>query len=128
VGGVEAWAARSDERVGVLVWNGTLDQSQANGSPLLNRSVTVTVADLPAGEYTVRHHRIDESHTNIRAVWHDIGGDADWPDAGQWNRLHAADTLAEFSPPQRVRTSGEPVTFRFGLPMPGVSYLEFTRT
>jgi hypothetical protein len=41
--------------------------------------------------------------------------------------LHAADTLAEFSPPQRVRTSGEPVTFRFGLPMPGVSYLEFTR-
>jgi xylan 1,4-beta-xylosidase len=127
VGGVEAWAARSPERVGVLVWNGTLDQSRAGGDPLLNRSVTVTVADLAAGEYTVRHHRIDESHTNIRAVWRDLGGEADWPDAGQWNRLHSADTLAEFSPPQRVRTSGEPVTFRFGLPMPGVSYLEFTR-
>ncbi|MDN3352376.1 hypothetical protein [Actinomadura sp. DC4] len=126
VGGVEAWAARSPERVGVLVWNGTLNQAQAGGEPLLNRSVTVTVSDLPAGEYTVRHHRIDESHTNIRAVWRNLGGDADWPDEDQWRRLHAADTLAEFTPPQRVRTSGEPVTFRFGLPMPGVSYLEFT--
>ena len=128
VAGVEVWAARSAERVGVLVWNGTLDQSQAGGEPLLDRSVTVTVAGLPAGTHTVRHQRIDESHTNIRAVWRDLGGDAAWPDAGQWKRLHAADTLAEFSPPQRVRTSGEPVTFRFGLPMPGVSYLEFTRT
>ncbi len=128
VAGVESWAARGEGRVGVLVWNGTLQQSQAGGEPLLNRSVTVTVADLPAGEYEVRHHRIDESHSNIRAVWRHVGGDAEWPTGEQWDELRAADALAEFAPPQRVRTSGEPVTFRFGLPMPGVSYLEFVRS
>jgi xylan 1,4-beta-xylosidase len=127
VGGVEAWAARDTGRVGVLIWNGTLDQSRAGGEPLLNRSVTVTVADLPPGEYVVRHHRIDESNSNIKAAWRNIGGDTPWPSPAQWDELRAADVLAEFAPPQHVSTSGEPVTFRFGLPMPGVSYLEFAR-
>ena len=128
-GGVEVWAARDADRVGVLVWNGTLDQSRAGGDPRLNRSVTVTVTGLPAGSYTVRHHRIDESNTNIRAVWRDLGGEAPWPATErEWERLRAADVLAEFAPPQRVETAGEPVTFRFGLPMPGVSHLEFTRS
>lgn len=128
VGGVETWAARDGDRVGVLVWNGTLDQSRAGGDPLLDRSVTVTVANLPAGAYTVRHHRIDESNTNIRAVWRNLGGDRPWPEGKEWDELHAADVLAEFAPPQLVETTGEPVTFRFGLPMPGVSYLEFHRS
>jgi xylan 1,4-beta-xylosidase len=128
VGGVEAWAARDADRVGVLVWNGTLDQSRASGEPLLNRSVTVTVTDLPAGSYEVRHHRIDESNTNIRAAWRNLGGDRPWPAEAEWEELRAADVLAEFAPPQHIRTGGEPVTFRFGLPMPGVSYLEFTRS
>lgn len=128
VGGVETWAARDGDQVGVLVWNGTLDQSRAGGEPLLDRSVTVTVTDLPAGAYTVRHHRIDESNTNIRTVWRNLGGDRPWPGGTEWERLRAADVLAEFAPPQRVETGGEPVTFRFGLPMPGVSYLEFTRS
>jgi xylan 1,4-beta-xylosidase len=112
----------------VLVWNGTLDQSRAGGEPSLNRSVTVTVANLPAGEYTVRHHRIDESNTNIKAVWRTIGGDAPWPTPAQWDALYAADELAAFAPEQHLRASGAPVTFRFGLPMPGVSYLEFARS
>ncbi len=127
VAGVEAWAARSADRVGVLVWNGTLNQEQAAGEALLNRSVTVTVDGLPGGEHTVRHYRVDESHSNIRAVWHHLGGGADWPTTEQWEQLGAADALEELSPPQSVSTSGEPVTFRFGLPMPGVSFLEFTR-
>jgi xylan 1,4-beta-xylosidase len=127
VAGVQAWAARGSGQVGVLLWNGTLDQSQAGGEPLLNRSVTVTVADLPPGDYAVRHYRIDESHSNIRAAWRHVGGGTDWPTPAQWDELHAADALEEFTPPQHVHTSGEPVTFRFGLPMPGVSYLEFSR-
>ncbi|MGH3388959.1 MAG: GH39 family glycosyl hydrolase, partial [Actinomadura sp.] len=125
VAGVEAWAARGAGRVGVLVWNGTLDQSQAEGEPLLDRSVTVTVDGLPPGEYEVRHHRIDEFHSNIHRVWRHLGGDADWPDERQWEQLRAADELAQLAPPGKVRASGGPVTLRFGLPMPGVSYLEF---
>ena len=127
VAGVEAWAARSGDGVGVLVWNGTLNQEQAFGEALLNRSVTVTVDGLAAGEHTVRHYRVDESHSNIRAVWRHMGGGADWPTTEQWEQLKAADTLEQFAPPQTVSTSGEAVTFRFGLPMPGVSFLEFTR-
>jgi xylan 1,4-beta-xylosidase len=122
VAGVEAWAARSRGRVGVLVWNGTLNQSQADGEPLLGRSVTVTVASLPPGDYEVRHYRIDDSHSNIRGIWRG----RDWPTAAEWAELRAANTLEEFAPPQKVRATGEPVTFRFGLPMPGVSFLEFT--
>ena len=71
--------------------------------------MTVTVADLPPGEYVVRHHRIDESNSNIKAAWRNIGGDTPWPSPAQWDELRAADELAEFAPPQHVSTSGEPV-------------------
>jgi xylan 1,4-beta-xylosidase len=87
------------------------------------------VTDLRPGDYTVRHYRVDEGNSNIQTVWRAIGGDAaPWPTPAQWEGLRGADELAEFAPPQRVRTSGEPVTFRFGLPMPGVSYLDLEFT
>ncbi|MBC6460142.1 GH39 family glycosyl hydrolase [Actinomadura sp. HBU206391] len=126
VAGVEAWAARGSGRVGVLVWNGTLNQAQAGGEPLLDRSVTVTVEGLTPGGYEVRHHRVDDSHSNIEAAWRNLGGGDGWPTEAQWAELRAADTLDDFAPPERVSAHGEPVAFRFALPMPGVSYLEFS--
>ncbi|MEV6860010.1 hypothetical protein AB0M44_03245 [Streptosporangium subroseum] len=128
VAGVEAWAARSATgAVGVLVWNGTLNQDQADGEEILSREVTLTVDGLVTGEYTISHHRIDERHSNIRAVWAEIGGTADWPEAGQWDRLHAANSLDELESVCTVDLENEPLRLTFTLPMPAVSYLEFTR-
>ncbi|GAA2107924.1 GH39 family glycosyl hydrolase [Actinomadura alba] len=126
VAGVESWAARGSGRVGVLLWNSTLNQAQADGDPLLDRYVTVTVEDLPPGEYELRHHRVDESHSNIRTAWRSMGGGDGWPTGEQWAELHAVDALEEFAPPDRVNARGGPVAIRFALPMPGVSYLEFS--
>nr|WP_157554588.1 xylan 1,4-beta-xylosidase [Herbidospora sakaeratensis] len=121
-GGVEVWAARRpDGTVGILLWNGTLNQAKADGDPDLSRTVTVTVDDLGEGDHTVTHHRIDERHSNIRAHWH---GTTDWPTDAEWEALRAADVLEELTPP--VTTSGSTIRVAFDLPMPGVSYLEIT--
>lgn len=124
--GVRSWAAADDTgRVGLLVWNGTINQAQAGGATELNRSITLFVEGLPSGEYELRHHRIDDSHSNIRGVWEGISGGGAWPDEAQWSELHAANTLQTFIAPQRVRViDGVAVRTAFPLPMPGVSFVE----
>lgn len=127
VAGVEAWAARSATgAVGVLVWNGTLEQGRADGAEILSREVALTVEGLARGEYEITHHRIDERHSNIRAVWAEIGGGAGWPEDGQWERLRAANTLDELEPARTLRAEDGTLRLEFSLPMPAVSYLEFT--
>jgi xylan 1,4-beta-xylosidase len=124
VAGVESWAARHDDgRIGVLVWNATLNHAQADGAPELTRTITLTVDGLSGRRHRVTHHRIDEGHSNIEAVWRAMGG-GDWPENGQWDKLRAADTLDELRPPATV--AGGTVTLRFDLPMPGVSFIELT--
>ncbi|MCP2341734.1 GH39 family glycosyl hydrolase [Actinomadura rupiterrae] len=123
-GGVEAWASRAGDRFTVLVWNGTLNQAQADGDAVLAREVTVR-CDLPSGAYTVRHLRVDDRHSDIRAAWRAMAGpDAAWPSDEQWQRLAEANTLDEYGPPAEV--SGGTAEVTFTLPMPGVSFLEFT--
>ncbi|SDM38492.1 GH39 family glycosyl hydrolase [Nonomuraea jiangxiensis] len=123
VGGVEVWAARHDDgRIGVLVWNGTLNHAQAAGAPELARTVTLTVDGLD-GARTLTHHRIDAGHSNVEAAWQSMGG-GDWPAGEQWDELRAGNTLEELAPARRVE--GGTVTLEFELPMPGVSFIELT--
>ncbi|MFI7229927.1 hypothetical protein ACIBO5_42485 [Nonomuraea angiospora] len=124
VAGVEAWAARhADGRIGVLVWNGTLNHAQADGAPELTRTVSLTVDGLGDGEHTITHHRIDRDHSNVQAAWQAMGG-GDWPADEQWDKLRAANTLDELAPP--ATAAGSTVTLEFELPMPGVSFIELT--
>jgi xylan 1,4-beta-xylosidase len=121
---VEAWAARHDDgRIGVLLWNGTLNHSQAAGAPELARTITLTIDGLEDRPRTLTHHRIDHDHSNIEAVWHAMGG-GDWPADEQWDALRAANTLDELDPPATI--TGTAVTLRFDLPMPGVSFVEMS--
>ena len=126
---VSVLAARSaDGAVGVLVWNSSLDQSRLPGDPLLDRDVTVTVTGLAPGPCTVRHCRVDETHSNVFAEWARLGGsDRDWPSETQWEHLRAGDRLAELEPtgPGEVGEDGRWST-TVALPQPGISYLQLT--
>jgi xylan 1,4-beta-xylosidase len=124
---VQCLATRhADGRIGVLVWNGTLDQSKVAGSAPLDRHVRLKLTGLEAAGYGVGHLRIDEDHSNIRGVWRELGDGADWPaDDAQWAALRTANTL-DALPAADVAPEGGAATIEFDLPMPGVSYLELT--
>ncbi len=118
-------ARRPDGEVGVLVWNSSLDQSRIPADPLLSRSVTVRLEDLPAGSVAVTHHRVDERHSNVFAAWRDLGGaDRDWPEGDEWEQLAAADQLAEAEPARTLEVGRDgSVQLAFELPQPGISFL-----
>jgi xylan 1,4-beta-xylosidase len=123
---VQALAARHDDgRIGILAWNGTLDQGKIGGEPDLDRQVRLRVQVTPGSSYTVRHFRIDAGHSNIAPAWERMSRGAAWPSGEQWAALRELNTLEELVPPQRRAARGDGLAeFAFGLPMPGVSYLE----
>jgi xylan 1,4-beta-xylosidase len=122
---VEAIAATgSDGRIGVLAWNGTLNQHHAGPAPRLCREVRLRVDTAPGISYTVAHYRVDEAHSNIVAVWNQLRGDRDWPDERQWELLSRANVLEELTPRASHRGGDGPLVVDMSLPMPGVSYLE----
>jgi xylan 1,4-beta-xylosidase len=122
---VEAWAARSGDTVGVLVWNGTLDQSKLDGAAGLDRLVTVRVTGLAEGAHELRIWRVDALHGNVAARWQALGGGADWPDDEQWPALSAEDHLDEAEPARTVTAGPDGVvSVDVDLPMPGIAYLQ----
>ncbi|RIQ35780.1 xylan 1,4-beta-xylosidase [Jiangella rhizosphaerae] len=123
---VESLAALdpSTGRAAALVWNGTLDQSKAAGSAELGRRVSLRFTGLPDGDYELRHHRVDDDHSCVPAVWRRIGGGADWPTDAQWAGLRAADRLDQLHPPRRVTAAGGAVDVEFDLPNPSMSLVE----
>jgi xylan 1,4-beta-xylosidase len=122
---VEAWAtADSDGRVAIAVWNGTLDQSKAEGDVQLGRWVRLAVRGLPAGRsFDLRHHRVDDDHSNIVRTW-DLLGKPEWPDEDGWARLRAVNRLEALDPPRRVTPDGGSIELEFDLPMPAMSLIE----
>jgi xylan 1,4-beta-xylosidase len=119
---IEVWATRDgDGRVAIALWNGTIDQSKADGDALLDRTVRLSVGGLKPGGIRVRHRRVDASHSNIAAHWD--GGD--WPDDHAWRRLRAADELEDLEPERVVHPSADgSLELEFELPMPSVSFIE----
>ncbi|MFR9754633.1 GH39 family glycosyl hydrolase [Streptomyces sp. TR06-5] len=126
----EALATRADDgsTLDVLVWNGTLDQSKIDGAPALDRTATLRVTGLtPGTSYRAEVRRVDAEHGNIQAVWDELGG-GDWPDAGQWEQLRAADVLPP-EPLVPVTADAEGTAeLSLDLPMPGIRALRLTRT
>jgi xylan 1,4-beta-xylosidase len=113
---VRSWASRHDDgTLDVLVWNGTVNADLLAGDPRLVRDVTVTISGLTATAYAVELARIDEQHSNIRAV----ASDADWPDEAEWQRLRDADHLHTERIDDLSPDSGSG-TVTLTLPQPGV--------
>ncbi len=115
---VRTWATKHDDgTVDVLMWNGTINGALMDGDARLDRDVSVTVDGLDATPYRAELARIDSHHSNILDGF---PADVAWPDAQQWQQLHAADRLHE-EPLPEAETSGATASFHISLPMPGVA-------
>ena len=88
----EAWWRRGPRGtignvLGVLVWNGALDQSKVSEILKPERQISLRVDGLSESSYDVHHWRIDSARSNITAVWRAMSVGADWPTEGQWTDL-----------------------------------------
>jgi xylan 1,4-beta-xylosidase len=123
---VQAIAAAGPEAaLQVLLWNGTLDQTKADGDSLLDRAVRMRVRGLRNTRYRQEHFRVDAVHSNINARWASMGK-PDWPDAAGWAALHQKDQLEAMAGPSLVDASDGEIGLEFALPMPGISLIRLT--
>jgi len=114
----------ADGGVTIVVWNGTVDVTKADGEPLLDRWVELAVTGLPGRRYRLRHRRLDQSHSNLNRAWQELGAGRDWPDEAGWAALRQADELVDFEPVSTVPAPDGTVSLTFPLPMPAVSLVE----
>jgi xylan 1,4-beta-xylosidase len=103
----------------VLLWNGTLNQRQASGDPLLGRDIGLRVEGLAEGRYGLTVARIDDGHSNLLRDWRRSG---DWPSGDEWEELRSRDRLDEEDLGGVDVASGALET-TLALPMPGVARL-----
>ena len=125
---VEAWAARAaDGTVGVLVWNGTLDQSKVDGAAGLDRLVTVRFTGLRRAGARAAELAGRRAARQRRRPLAGAGRRRDWPDDDQWLALAAEDHLDEAEPARTVTAGPDgTVSVQVDLPMPGIAYLQLT--
>jgi xylan 1,4-beta-xylosidase len=118
---VEAWASRDRDRVAVLVWNLTLDQSKAAGADALTRRIRVDLPGLgPNWHATATMLAPGRGDLVAAATAVGIG---DWPSSDEeWQALAAASVLRTV-PLERAGTAVE-----LTLPMPAAVLLEFRPT
>jgi len=86
--------------------------------------VELEVANLPFGEegLTLRHFRIDGSHSNAYAEWVRQGRPM-YPAPGQYAAIKARDGLELLAPPQKLMLRDGKVKLSFTLPVHGISLL-----
>jgi xylan 1,4-beta-xylosidase len=114
---VEAWASRDRDRIAVLVWNLTLDQSKSTGSADLTRIVRLELPGVdPSWRVTATTLAVGAGDLVAAAADLGIG---DWPESKeQWLELEERSRLV--STPLEWTGSAVEVT----LPMPSAVLLE----
>jgi xylan 1,4-beta-xylosidase len=112
-------------QISVLIWNGTLDQTKADGAALLGRQISLRLTGLRMPRYRAEHWRLDLEHSNILTAWRRLGS-PDWPDESGWARLRSADRLDALAPPTTLMAGDGEMALEFSLPMPGVSLVRLS--
>ena len=118
---VDAIAVRSDREISILVWNYHDDDLPGpearcrSGCPAFRRR---------RRRATVRHYRIDETHSNAWTAWKNMGSPQQ-PTAEQYAALEAAGQLQELKPPRRL-TAETPLSLDLQLPRQGISLLQLS--
>ncbi|RZT28500.1 xylan 1,4-beta-xylosidase [Kribbella sp. VKM Ac-2569] len=116
---VDALASRSEDgSVAVLIWRHIDDQYQTSQDLT---PATVTVRNLPAGSYRLRHLRIDADHSNAFTVWQQLGSPQD-PTAEELATIKSRQGLEEFEAERSLTVDGD-VSLEVSLPLPSASLL-----
>ena len=120
--GVDGFATLSKDtaQLAVLLCNCYKDFTGTGG----DNDVSLTINNMPFqnGQLTVRHYRVDSTHSNPYSVWLKQGKPTT-PDSAQWDSLRAAQNLAEVEPQSQINYSGAAFTKAFTLPRQSVSLL-----
>jgi xylan 1,4-beta-xylosidase len=119
---VAAIASRSDRKVSILLWHYHDDDV-----PGPDAAVKLSVAGLPraAGNLTLTHYRVDDSHSNSYAEWKRLGSPLA-PNQNVYAQLEKAGQLASISASSSVKSERGRVSLAFDLPRQGVSLIEMT--
>jgi xylan 1,4-beta-xylosidase len=117
---VDALASRrQDGSIAVLVWRHTDDQYQLDENDTV---VKVEVSGLDGPAYTLRHFRIDATHSNAHTAWQSIGSPQD-PTDEQLAALKARQGLEQLESSYQARPVDGSLSLQLRLPLPSVSLL-----
>ncbi len=117
---VEAWATRDRDRIAVLLWNLTLDQTKADGAEELTRTVKLSLPGMePQWRVTATELANGTGDLVAAAQELDVG---DWPTDDQWRELAERSRLVS----KPLEWSGS--TLELTLPMPSAILLEIEPT
>ncbi|TCM48018.1 xylan 1,4-beta-xylosidase [Kribbella sp. VKM Ac-2568] len=113
---IEAWASRDRDRIAVLLWNLTLDQTKVDGSADLTRKVKLALPSVdPSWQVTATSLtpglRADEGSGDLaaEAAALEVG---DWPTAEQWVELAELSKLRT----EPLARDGDEVTLTLRMP------------
>lgn len=120
---VDALATRSEHgQLAVVVYRHADDQYQHDTE---NAAVSVEFSGLAAVGYTLRHYRIDRTHSNAHTVWQELGSPQD-PSAEQLAAIHARQGLETFEADRCVAANDGSLTITLDLPLESASLLVLT--
>jgi xylan 1,4-beta-xylosidase len=116
---VAALASLDRNKLCVLIWH--YHDDDVSGP---DAEVELELSKLPVrnGRATLRHYRIDESHSNAFTEWQRMGSPQQ-PTAAQYTRLEKAGQLTELEHPRQLTIKSSSVVLRFVLPRHGTSLL-----
>ena len=124
--GVDGFALLNEDstQVAVMVYNYYFNLSNTGSAD--NVTLETTLPFAPNQGITMRHYRIDETHSNPYGVWVRLGKKTS-PSTAEWDSIKAHEKLEELEPESVVQFDGSPVTKTFSMPRWSVSMLTFTR-
>jgi xylan 1,4-beta-xylosidase len=116
---INAIATRKAHEIEVLVWNYHDDDIPSEPA-----SIGLTISGLPDGvaRGSLKHFRIDSSHSNAFTAWKDSGSPQP-PTADQYKKLESAGQLQLLDSPKWIRIEHGTVHLQFELPRQGLSLL-----
>jgi len=116
---INAFAARSEHEISVLVWNYHDDDLPAEASP-----IELTIAGLPAtaSRGLLEHFRVDSDHSNSFAAWNRMGS-PQAPTTEQLEKLQSAGQLHLLDSPSWIPIEKGAADLNFAMPRQAVSLL-----
>jgi xylan 1,4-beta-xylosidase len=116
---VNVAATRDDKGVSVLLWH-YHDDDVAGSDADIRLSIEGWDKEAPS----LKHYRMDESHSNAFGVWKAMGKPQD-PRGADYRKLEASGQLAQIDDQPRVDVKDGTITLSVTLPRQGVSLLRF---